>query len=336
MTEMKNNLHLVAIGGGNGAGQVLRGAEPFFAQRTGVIAVTDRGRSTGLARAILSIPAPGDVRNTVATLARDPEGLLPHLLQQRLRAKALPELNGMAVGNLVLGALAQMTGDFAQAVELLGELVGTSARVLPVSGIDTELCAELADGRLVESELAVRGLNKPPIQRLFLKAEGAEAYAPALEAIRAADMIAIGPGSLFTTVLATLLFAGVTEALRETRGQVVYICNTTTQPGQTDGYTALNHIERLVEALGPSTLDAALINRSDHDPALVAQYAADGVQLLQPDDDQLDRITALGVRPIVRDYTEHTSAKRELWNKQDSIRHDPKLIGEALRELVRG
>lgn len=334
MTETRNVLHLVAIGGGNGAGQVLRGAEPFFAQRTGVIAVTDSGRSTGLARAIASIPAPGDVRNTVATLARDPDGLLPRLLQQRLRASALPELDSMAMGNLMLGALAQMTGDFAQAVELLGELVGTTARVLPVSGVDTELCAELADGRVVESELAVRGLNKPPIKRLFLKHSEAAAYAPALEAIQKADIVAIGPGSLFTTVLATLLFAGVTEALHETRGQVVYICNTTTQPGQTDGYTALNHIERLVEALGPGTLDAALINRSEHDPALLAQYAADGVHLLQPDDDELNCIAALGVHPLVRDYTAHTAAKRELWNKQDSIHHDPGLIGAALRELA--
>ena len=331
---MINDLHLVAIGGGNGAGQVLRGAEPFFAQRTGIIAVTDTGRSTGLARAIASIPAPGDVRNTVAMLARDPDGLLPRLLQQRLQANALPELDGMALGNLLLGALAQMTGDFAQAVELLGELVGTSARVLPVSGVNTVLCAELGDNRVVESELAVRGLNKPPIKRLFLKSAGAEAYAPALEAIRAADIVAIGPGSLFTTVLATLLFAGMAEALRETRGQVVYICNTTTQPGQTDGYTALSHVERLVEALGPGTLDVTLINQSQHDPALLDQYIADGVHLLQPNDDELAHIAALGVRPLVRDYTEYTATKRELWNKQDSIRHDPKLLGAALRELV--
>lgn len=326
--------HLVALGGGNGAGQVLYGAAPFFVQRTGIIAVTDSGRSTGLARAIAGIPAPGDIRNTVATLAADPDSTFARLLQHRLHAQALPELEGMAMGNLLLGALAQMTGDFASAVELLGALVGTTARVLPVSAANTDLCAELADGTLVESELAVRGLHQPPITRLFLK-QAAAAYAPALDAIRSADVVTIGPGSLFTTVLATLLFEGVVEALRDTRALVVYVCNTTTQPGQTDGYTALNHIERIVEALGPGVLDAALINRSEPEPHVLDRYAADGVFLLRPDDEQLAAIAALGVRPLVRDYTEQPEGKRELWNKQDSIRHDPAVVGMALGKLAR-
>jgi uncharacterized cofD-like protein len=325
---------LVAIGGGGGAGLVLRGALPFFDQLTGIIAVTDTGRSTGLARAIASIPAPGDVRSTIAAVASEPSALLPRLLQHRLRAGALPELEGMAFGNLMLGALAQLTGDFGQAVALLAQLVGTEAAVLPVSTADTQLCAELADGSVVTGELHVRGLNKPPIRRLFLADEGAPAYAPALEAIAEADIVALGPGSHFTTVLATLLFAGVREALRDTRALVVYICNTTTQPGQTDGYTAFDHVARLVELLGPGALDAALLNRSEHDAATLARHAADGVHLLRPDDDELARIAALGVRPLARDLAEHEASGRQLWNKQDTIRHDPEVIGMALHKLA--
>lgn len=325
---------LVAIGGGGGAGHVLRGALPFFGQLTGVIAVTDTGRSTGLARAIASIPAPGDVRSTIAAVAHDPSSLLPRLLQHRLRAGALPELEGMAFGNLMLGALAQLTGDFGEAVALLGALVGTAATVLPVSAADTQLCAELADGRTVVGELHVRGLNKPPIRRLFLADERAPAYAPALEAIRRADIVAIGPGSLFTTVLATLLFDGVREALRDTPAVVVHICNTTTQPGQTDGYTVFDHVARLVELLGPGVVDAALINRSEHDEATLTRHAAAGVHLLRPNDDELSRIAALGVQPLVRDLAEHGASDRELWNKQDTIRHDAEVIGMALHKLA--
>ncbi len=326
-------LHLVAIGGGNGAGQVLRGAAPFFPRRSGVIAVTDSGRSTGLARAIAGIPAPGDIRNTVATLAREPDSVLARLLQHRLRASALPELEGMAMGNLILGALAQMTGDFAQAVALLNQLVGSDAEVLPVSSANTDLCAELLDGRLVEGELAVRGLNQPPIKRVFLRTPAA-AHEPALDAIRAADVVTLGPGSLFTTVLATLLFDGVVQALRETKALVVYVCNTTTQPGQTDGYRMLDHIKRMVEVLGPDTLDVALINRSEPSEAVLARYAADNVFLLRPDDEQLAQVVALGVRPLVRDFTEQADGTRVLWNKQDSIRHDPEVIGMALHKLA--
>lgn len=329
-----NSLQLVAIGGGGGVGQVLRGALPYFAHCTGIIAVTDTGRSTGLARALFGIPAPGDLRSTIAALAREPAGLLARLLQYRLPEGAVPELEGMAFGNLLLGALTQQVGDYAQAVEALGALVGTAARVLPVSTANTHLCAELADGTQVETELAVRGLNKPPLRRLFLKDPSAKAYGPALEAITQADLVVIGPGSLFTTVLATLLFEGMLEALRTTQGQVVYICNTTTQPGQTDGYSALNHVERLVELLGTGTLDVVLVNRSEHDCQLLKQYAADGVYLLRPDAAEVTQITALGVRPLVGHYAEQTSSKRTLPGKQDSIRHDPSVLGKTLATLV--
>jgi hypothetical protein len=139
---------------------------------------------------------------------------------------------------------------------------------------------------------------------------------------------------LFTTVLASVLFRGIAAALHEARGQVVYLCNTTTQPGQTDGYTTLDHVRRVVEALGPGALDAVLINRSRPDPATLAQYEADGVFLLQPDEDQIAAIAALGVRPVVRDLAEQVGAKRALWNKQDTVRHDPAALGLTLKELI--
>ncbi|MEN9935599.1 MAG: hypothetical protein RLZZ387_2178 [Chloroflexota bacterium] len=326
-------LHIVAIGGGGGASQVLRACAPLASRLTGVIAVTDTGRSTGLARRIGGIPAPGDIRSTIAAFAGDP--LMAELLNHRFDGAGVPQLEGMAFGNLLIAALARVTGDFGAAVEHAARLAGCEAEVLPVSTADAQLCAELEGGALVEGELEVRGLGKPPIARLFLR-EPAPAHPNALRAIREADLVALGPGSLFTTVLACLAFDGVAEALRDARGTVVYICNTTTQPGQTDGYRAADHVRRIVERLGPGALDAALVNRSEPDAAALDSYAAQGLHFLRPDDAEVAEIAALGVRPAVRALTEQVGGVRQMWNKQDTVRHDTALLGAALRDLATG
>ncbi len=328
---MNASPHIVAIGGGGGASQVLRAAQPFAERLTAIIAVTDTGRSTGLARAIGGIPAPGDLRATIANFATDPQ--IAALLQHRFDGAGIPQLEGMAVGNLLLAALGQQMGDFGAAVQFLARLAGCAATVLPVSVVNTDICAELADGTRVEGEANVRGLGQPPIARLFLR-EPAPALPAALDAIHDADLVVLGPGSLFTSVLADLLFEGMAAALAATRGQVVFVCNTTTQPGQTDGYTTLDHFRRVVEALGPGTLDAALVNRSALDPARRARFAAEGLFLLEPADAEIDAIAALGVRPIVRDFSELPGEQRALWNKQDTVRHDPAALAAALRELL--
>jgi len=328
---MPDTPHIVALGGGNGATQVLKAAQHLADRLTAIIAVTDTGRSTGLARTIGGIPAPGDVRATIATFATDP--LIAELLQYRFSGAGIAQLEGMAFGNLLIAALAQVLGDFGGAVQQVAQLAGCSATVLPITTANTDICAELADGTIVAGELNVRALNKPPIGRLFLR-EPAPANSAALAAIRGADLLVIGPGSLFTSLLATLIFSGIADAVRECRGTVVYICNTTTQPGQTDGYTARDHVARVAEALGPGALDIALINRSERDDADLAQLAGQGVFVLRPEDAEIAAIRALGVEPIVRDFGEPAGATRALWNKQDTLRHDTAALGDALRSLL--
>lgn len=330
MSSLSSERRVVAIGGGGGVTQVLRALQDDAFVRTAVIAVTDTGRSTGLARVIGGMPAPGDLRATIAAFARDP--LLAQLVQYRLTGAGVPQLEGMAFGNLLIAALAQMTGDFSAAVEQVAQLVGCAVQVLPVSPANTQLCAELADGTLVEGELAVRGLAKPPIARLFLR-DPALAAPAVVEAIRAADMVILGPGSLFTTLLAVLLFEGVVQALQETRGFVVYICNTTTQPGQTDGYAVSDHVQRVVEVLGPGVLDVVLMNNGYPDQDTLAHYAADGVLLLRPTAPDIAAMTALGVRPFVHDLIEHAGERRTLWKKQDTVRHDIAALRSALHEI---
>jgi uncharacterized cofD-like protein len=241
----------------------------------------------------------------------------------------------MAFGNLLLAALTQLTGDFTESVRLLGEQVKSMAQILPVSSADTNLCAELEDGSIREHELEVRGLNKPRIRRVFLADPTARVYPPVLDAIAQANVVVIGPGSFYTSLLSTLLFDGMVEALRETPATVVFVCNTTTQPGQTDGYTAFDHVQAMLDVLGPGALDVALINRSDYlDPTLLSQYEAEGLHLLRPDGDEIARIAALGVRPLVRDFVEKTEGKRELWEKLDTLRHDLEVLEMALWKLA--
>ena len=328
---MTRSIHVVAIGGGGGASQVLRAAQSFASRLTAVIAVTDTGRSTGLARAIGGIPAPGDLRATIANFATDP--LIARLLQHRFSGAGVPQLEGMAFGNLLIAALAEVQGGFGAAVRTAAELAGCAAEVLPVSDANTDICAELEGGALVRGEVHVRGLGKPPIRRLFLR-EAAPANPAALEAIRRADLVVLGPGSLFTSILADLLFDGMAEALRAARGQVVFVCNTTTQPGQTDGYATADHVRRVAEALGPGALDAALINQGTVDAQRQARLAADGLLVLAPSAAELAAIAALDVRPVVRDFGEPSGVQRVLWNKQDTLRHDTAALDAALRELI--
>ncbi len=324
-------MHVVAIGGGGGATQVLRAAAPFATRRTAVIAVTDTGRSTGLARQIGAIPAPGDLRATIAAFAQDP--LWAGLLQHRFDGAGVPQLEGMAFGNLLIAALARHTGDFDRAVQLTAALAGSAVQVLPVSAADTQLCARLAHGGQRVGELAVRGLNKPPIAQLWLDPPAA-ASADAVAAIRTADLVVIGPGSLFTTVLATLQFAGLVEALRQTDAVVAYVANTTAQPGQTDGYSLADHVARVVEALGPGVLDAAIINDGLADEAQRVRLAADGLVPLACDAVQRAAIERLGVAPLAGDLVERGGDARALWNKQDTIKHDVARLGAALASLL--
>lgn len=328
---MKQQTHVVVIGGGGGATQVLKAVAPFATERSAVIAVTDTGRSTGLARAIAHIPAPGDLRATIAAFSTEP--LVARLLQHRFNGDGVPQLEGMAFGNMLIAALANELDDFGAAVAYVANMAGCAVEVLPVSTIDSQICATLADGSTRIGELGVRERDKPPIMQLYLQ-RPAPANPAAINAIHRADLVVLGPGSLFTTVLAALLHAGIVEALRTTAAKVVYVCNTTTQPGQSDGLRVVDHVQRIVDAVGHGALDAALINRSQPDMAALRQYEAEGLFLLQPDATEIDAISALGVQPLVRALTEAVGQKRTIWNKQDTVRHDTIALGAALRELL--
>jgi len=326
-------LKVVCLGGGLGAPTVMAGMRAHTEDITGIIAVTDSGRSTGKVRIALDVPAPGDIRNAIAVLAEgDP--VLRRLFSHRFETDKSDELNGMAFGNLFLAALAQQEGSFLRAVEEAARILQIRGKVLPVTLYNTDICAKLADGTVVEGEVNVRGEGKARIERIFLRDADVQAAAGTVEAIVAADLITLGPGSLYTTVCACLLVPDIARAISEARGLVVYVANTTSQPGQTDDVTLSGHVAVVRDYLGGTGLDVVLLN-DDAPPAhLRDHHAEQGMRYLEPTADEIARIEALGVRAAMAPVIDKWSGPRELWNKQDTIRHDASRLSDALMGLV--
>lgn len=331
----ENGINVVSIGGGLGAVQVMRGIKKYTNNLTGVIAVTDTGRSTGIVRDFAQIPAPGDIRNALATLAADGDSLLAQLMQHRLVTSDDNKLDGMAFGNLFIAALTQMSGSFVKAIEQLSEFLEVDAHIYPVTEENTHICAELMDGTIVEQEFNVRQLDKAAIKRIFVQNPEAVVYQPCLDAIHKADLITIGPGSLFTTTIACLAFKEISHAIRESKAITVYVCNTTTQPGQTDDYSLSDHVQQVVSYLGIGILDYVVLNSSTPSIELMELYARERINVLLPTEDELHKIKTMSVTPILADIADIRSGKRELWQKQDTIRHNPELIAKTLLQIMK-
>lgn len=326
---------VVCVGGGLGAPTVMRGLKRHTDRITGLIAVTDSGRSTGKVRIALDVPAPGDIRNALVVLSEGPEEIR-RLFQHRFRTDKSEDLDGMAFGNLFLAALTQLEGSFLGAVEEASRLLGVRGRILPVTLYNTHLCAELVDGTIVEEEVNVRRPGKARIKRVFLKDDDVGPCDGTIEAIADADLITLGPGSLYTTVCACLLVPEIARAIAESDAPVVYVANTTTQPGQTDGMSIADHVRTVQGQLGGRGLDAVLLNDDPPSAELRAHYAEQGLRYLEPTSGEQARVRALGVEPILAPLVDTWSGPRDLWEKLDTIRHDPERVGDALVAIARG
>ena len=326
-------LKVVCVGGGLGAPTIMAGLRRYTEEITGLIAVTDSGRSTGKVRIALDVPAPGDIRSALTVLAEGDPALV-RLFSHRFETEKSEELNGMAFGNLFLAALTQQEGSFLRAVEEASRLLKIRGRVLPVTLYNTHLCAKLADGSVVEEEVNVRATGKPAIERIYLKDDDVRATDGSVEAIASADLITLGPGSLFTTVCACLLVPEIARAIADAQGLVVYVANTTTQPGQTDGFTIADHVRVVSDYLGGSGLDMALINDDPPPDHLRAHYAEHGMTYLEPSAAEIAKVEELGVRAVTAPVIDKWSGPRDLWLKQDTLRHDAARVATALRRLV--
>jgi len=308
---------IVTIGGGTGLSSALRGLKSHTTHLTAVVTVADDGGSSGRLRRGLGVLPPGDLRNCIASLA-DAESLMAKLFQYRFGAET--ELNGHSFGNLFIVAMAAITGSFERAVEESSRVLAVKGRILPSTLEDVTLCAEVAEGKSApsqqiegESSIPEAGL---PIERVYLKPESARGYPEAVRAILEADLIAIGPGSLYTSVLPNLLVSDIAAAIRTSQAVKVFVCNVATQPGETDGYGVSEHVEAVARHVGPHLCDYVVAN--DHiDPALSTGGASEWVlpNGVPPGEGSL----------ITADLVDHEN----LW------RHDPEKLARLLIRLCR-
>lgn len=230
------------------------------------------------------------------------------------------------MGNLLIAAMTDMAGSFAKGIRNISRLLNIQGKVLPSTITNSNVCAELEDGSTVKTEVSVRGLDKPPIKRLFLEPENVEALDETIEEIMNADIVVLGPGSLYTSILANVLVPEIHDALHQCKGDVYYVCNIVTQPGQTDNFTAADHYRAVEQHLGEGAVDAMLLNSTRPSPEILRRYEEDGARLLPPEK-ELDQ---LNTRAVAADLIEDIDGPRVLWEKQDLLRHNPDKLADAI------
>ncbi len=326
---------MVCLGGGSGPSLIAKTFPELLDQLTAVVTVTDSGSSTGIVRSNFGIAAPGDIRATLSMMARLSGGndAMVRLMEYRFQPQEAGQLSNMAVGNLLLTALCKITGDFKQSVDTLAAMLNVRGRVLPVSLNNTDLAARLEDGTTVVGEVNVRARNKPPIERLYLADESTRADEEVLQAIAEADVILIGPGNLYTSLLACLIFPGVGEALARAKGTRVFVANTTTAPGQTDGYSAARHLEVLTAHLPKGAVDMVILNNEVPSPSLRQAHGLNDVHFISLTDEDLERIERTEIRPVVAPLLEPEAGPRQL-HKLDTMRHDPRKLRRVLEDVL--
>jgi len=261
---------VVAVGGGTGLSTLLRGLKELTANLTAIVTVMDDGGSSGRLRREMNILPPGDIRNCLIALAED-ESKVAQLFQHRFRAGAGSSLDGHSLGNLVLAGLQEMTGSFDRAVEELTSLLNVRGQVLPATLEDVRLRAELADGTVIEGEYEI-GHNKAGIARISLSRPRVRPYPKVLSAIRSADLIILGPGSLFTSIIPNLLVEEVAHEIEMSRGIKFHVANLMTQPGETEGFTLKQHLKVLNDYIDLSSFDYLIVNGQAIPPELEERY----------------------------------------------------------------
>jgi uncharacterized cofD-like protein len=325
-------LRVVAIGGGTGLSTLLRGLKvrvphgaglvaqsasvPHIADLTAVVTVTDDGGSSGRLRRDFNMLPPGDLRNCMVALSED-ERLISRLFRHRFQSAG--ELGGHNFGNLFIAALTEMTGDFAQAIKLSAEILATRGHIFPVTSANVTVTARMADGSIVRGETNITA-SRQRIVELMLDPPDPPPPPETLQAIAAADLITIGPGSLYTSIVTNLLVHGIPEALGNAKATRVFVCNLMTQANESLHLSASQHIERIYEHAGRPIFDYALVNTAPVSPELRERYAAQGAETTIAD---VDRIEALGVQCITGNFAA----------EGDVLRHAADRVTDALLSL---
>jgi len=323
-------MRVVAIGGGTGLSTLLRGLREHVATSgpsgkpglisdlSAVVTVTDDGGSSGRLRKGFNMLPPGDLRNCMVALSEE-EDLLAKLFAHRFRGG--DDLQGHNFGNLFVAALTEITGDFAHAVQLASKILNIRGCIYPVTTANATLVARMDDGSVVRGETNITA-SRRRIVELSLDPPDASPLKETLDAIERANLITVGPGSLYTSIITNLLVDGIPSALANARGIRVYVCNLMTQANESLGLAASEHIERIYEHTRAPIFDCALVNTGTFSEETLARYAAEGASPIVAD---IERIQALGVRCIAGDFASEESV----------VRHAPGRVTGALLALGR-
>ena len=308
---------IVVIGGGTGLGTILRGLKLITSHLTAIVTVADDGGSSGRLRREYGMLPPGDIRNCLVALA-DLEPLMERLMQYRFTGDS--ELGGHSFGNLFLAAMTEITGDFEVAIKESSNILAVRGRVLPATLADVTLNAELENGEIVRGESNVSKL-KLPIRRITLEPKHCMPVPEAIAAIKDADLIVLGPGSLYTSIIPNLLVCEVAQAIRNSGALKIYICNAMTQPGETVNYSASDHLRAIIDHAGPGLIDMTIINTDPIPEEMLKRYAEEGSQPVLAD---LDKVRSMGVTPL----------GARIIVKTNLIRHDAGKLAELILHLA--
>ena len=320
MAREERRARVVSIGGGTGLSTLLRGLKKLPVELSVIVAVTDDGGSSGRLREELGVLAPGDIRNCMMALSED-EALMSRLFKHRFSSEGTEGgLHDHSFGNLFLTAMAAVTGDFAEAVRLTSEVLAIKGTIFPSTTSNVSLKAQLDDGEWAHGETRITA-DRRRIRRLELEPHEAHSLPGALEAISRADIITIGPGSLYTSLIANLLPREIVPVIEAATAKKIYIQNIMTQPAETADLTMADHVEALIEHCGRVLFPNVLVNTRTPSRNILTKYEQENARLVEID---CDRLQNLDLRFVERD----------LLAEDDAIRHDSDRLAMAVLEAA--
>ncbi len=319
-------MRVVAVGGGTGLSTLLKGLKKevgdSIKELTAIVTVADSGGSTGRLRKIYNIPAPGDIRNCIVALSESEE-VMQELFQYRFKGDGL---GGHAFGNLFLTALTDITGSFLEAVRLTSHILRTKGSIVPSTAEDVHLVAKFSDGEVVQGEESITEYGKKggaKIEDIWIEPKEAKAPIEAIASIETADLLIFGPGSLFTSIVPNLLIEDIREAVKRSKAIRLFIVNAMTQPGETDDFTAYDHLDAFRRFTGIDRIDGVIVNTKMPPNNVLRKYLEQGQEPVVPD---VARIAKEGVAVFAEDL---------IGEKESFVRHDPDRLTDLIIRAVR-
>ncbi len=308
---------VVALGGGTGLSNFLRGIKKYTDNITAIVTVADDGGSSGKLRDELGILPPGDIRNCLVALANR-EPLMEKLFQYRFKDEG--HLSGHSFGNLFIASMTKVLGDFEEAIKESSKVLAIKGQVLPATNEDIHLGAFYEDNsmRMGESIIPLKGKK---IDRVFLKPANCKPTENSVKAIKNADIIVIGPGSLYTSILPNLLIEGIADTIKESNAVKVYICNVMTQPGETKNYTAADHVRAIYNHIGKGIFDYIVVNSGVGDRIIQKRYEQEGAYPVKMNMEELKKMNLKVI-------------EKDLLSKTDYIRHDPYHLARVILKII--